>query len=301
MSVKIMGALWERDLSHRDLLVLLALADHADHNGCNIRPGVPLVAWKCGYSPRQMMRIFQDLEARGILVRTRERTGKATEYRIDLSNVPFKKPFERRPTTDTAMSYDTAMSPLTSHESDENSTPDMPSAKTARIRQKRNRQEKEKDVSPDGDAARAKPKRKKADTPKPYAHVPHPERTAVIEAWLAPLPAKPVGNPYAWDSNHQTAADLIDAGYTAEQVAGYVTAALADPFWRGKTLTLQKVAELLPAWVAAQKPAAPKPNMGFTPEMAATAPRYMVQHIPANDFMTRDFLRFCEEQEAAGT
>lgn len=137
MSVKIMGALWERDLSMRDMLVLMALADHADHMGGSIRPGVPLIAWKCGLSERQTMRIMKEFEGRGILIRVRERAGKPVEYRMDLSGIPMKPEFRKRPTPDIAMSPLTQLcQEATSHGKNVSPTPDMASAKTARIRHK---------------------------------------------------------------------------------------------------------------------------------------------------------------------
>lgn len=137
MSVKIMGALWERDLSMRDMLVLMALADHADHQGGSIRPGVPLIAWKCGLSERQTMRIMKEFEGRGILIRVRERAGKPVEYRMDLSGVPMKPEFRKRPTPDIAMSPLTQLcQEVTSHGKNVGPTPDIASAKTARIRHK---------------------------------------------------------------------------------------------------------------------------------------------------------------------
>lgn len=70
---------------------MLALADHADHEGRNVRPSVGLVAWKTGYSERQVQRIMRALIERGVLVLERDATRyTANEYRIDLVNVPRK-------------------------------------------------------------------------------------------------------------------------------------------------------------------------------------------------------------------
>jgi len=68
MSGKIMGAVWELALSRPKQVVLLAMADHADHEGRNVRPSVPLVAWKTGYSERQVQRIIGQLISDGLLV-----------------------------------------------------------------------------------------------------------------------------------------------------------------------------------------------------------------------------------------
>jgi hypothetical protein len=97
MSVQIMGEVWNLALPHSELLVLLALSDHADHEGENVRPGIPLVAWKTGYSERQVQRVMTRLEGRGILqvMQVRDRDGKPRVYRIDLSSALRKEPLER--------------------------------------------------------------------------------------------------------------------------------------------------------------------------------------------------------------
>ena len=95
MSVKIMGEVWGLELTAAKLLVLLALADHADHEGSNIYPSVELVAWKCGYSESQTRRIIKSLVDDEIL--TREiRPGKTTLYSINLNKGKKKKPFQRK-------------------------------------------------------------------------------------------------------------------------------------------------------------------------------------------------------------
>lgn len=44
MSGKISGMVWDLDLPHPELLVLLAITDHANHDGRNMYPGVALLA-----------------------------------------------------------------------------------------------------------------------------------------------------------------------------------------------------------------------------------------------------------------
>ena len=38
MSVKIMSQVWELDIDHSEMIVLLAMADHADDDGQNCYP-----------------------------------------------------------------------------------------------------------------------------------------------------------------------------------------------------------------------------------------------------------------------
>lgn len=96
------------------------------------------------------------------------------------------------------------------------------------------------------DTARAR----KAE-PKIYDDVPKHERLLIIEAWAKNLSISPV-NPAGQEKNHVLAADIYRDGYRAGQVALFVKAALNDKFWNGKTLTLQYVAQHMPAWLAAQ-------------------------------------------------
>jgi hypothetical protein len=95
MSVKTMGAVWELDLEPPRKLVLLAMADHADHDGMNVRPSVRMVAQKTGYSERQVQRIIRELEAAAILVVQEAGTGRghATHYRIVLPKGDNMTPF----------------------------------------------------------------------------------------------------------------------------------------------------------------------------------------------------------------
>jgi|GEM_PF-1692318 len=96
MSVKIMGAIWDLDLPHELAWVLMAYADHADHEGRNCYPGISLIAYKTGYSQRQVQRCTAELISRGILVVERPGggRGKPTLYSIDLARAHRKTPDE---------------------------------------------------------------------------------------------------------------------------------------------------------------------------------------------------------------
>jgi len=115
MSVKAMAAVWDLKMSPSEKLVLLAFADHADHEGGNIYPGLDTIAEKTGYSRRQVIRITQELvsgkfltvSARGI------GRGRPVHYRLGKSvkMSPFKlRGAERRVTFETKKG-DIAMSP----------------------------------------------------------------------------------------------------------------------------------------------------------------------------------------------
>lgn len=108
-----MGSVWELDLTAPKLIVLLALADHADHNGNNVYPSVRLIAWKTGYSSRQVQRIMKALIADGILQVVKVTSGSTTKYRIDVDAGSRKKPFNlRQDDLRQDVTPDTIMSPL---------------------------------------------------------------------------------------------------------------------------------------------------------------------------------------------
>lgn len=104
-----LGQVWELRLPRNQKNVLLALADHADHNGENAFPGVELLAWKTDYSERQVQAILRELEAgadeaedgrAGPVIEPMGPTtggrGYATAYRLLLDNAPRKAPLAPR-------------------------------------------------------------------------------------------------------------------------------------------------------------------------------------------------------------
>lgn len=97
MSVKAMSRAWELDLPHAERLVLLAMVDHADHEGRNIYSSISLIAWKTSYSERQVQRSIRALVDAGILVLEAAGGGRGTTnvYMIDLEAGTLKPPFNR--------------------------------------------------------------------------------------------------------------------------------------------------------------------------------------------------------------
>ncbi len=96
MSVKISGKVWDMDLPSGDKIVLLALADHADHNGKNAFPGNGLLAYKTGLSVRQVQRILEDLESRAIIKKAGGGVGrgKKASYEFNLEKMTPRPLFE---------------------------------------------------------------------------------------------------------------------------------------------------------------------------------------------------------------
>lgn len=68
MSVKVMGLMWDLELPRNEKFILLAYADHANHEGKNVFPSVKLIAKKTGYDHRSVQRITRKLENRGLLL-----------------------------------------------------------------------------------------------------------------------------------------------------------------------------------------------------------------------------------------
>ncbi len=99
MSINVVREVWELDLPPHEKLLLLAMADHADHEGRNVYPSIDFVAWKTRYSARHVQRLVRGLERRGILVRQGNGNGgrgRSTCYRIDLRKGDKSAPFSRR-------------------------------------------------------------------------------------------------------------------------------------------------------------------------------------------------------------
>ena len=75
MSVKMMGLVYDAHLPPGENSILLAYADHANHEGEEIYPGYTRIANKTGYSRRQVIRIAAQLQT------SRKAVGKFAERR----------------------------------------------------------------------------------------------------------------------------------------------------------------------------------------------------------------------------
>jgi Helix-turn-helix domain len=98
MSSKISGKVWELDLDPVEKLVLLALADHADHEGNNVRPGNDLLCAKTGLSERTIGKKIEKFIEQGILVPVRLKTGPGTlrEFSLVTDQLPRHELFIKR-------------------------------------------------------------------------------------------------------------------------------------------------------------------------------------------------------------
>lgn len=96
MSIEQMTKVWQYEFDHAEQAVMLALADHAHDDGTEIRPGIARLAWKTGYSDRQVQRILKTLrDDKQILklVRRGDGRGHPNVYRFDWSKGVKKSPF----------------------------------------------------------------------------------------------------------------------------------------------------------------------------------------------------------------
>jgi hypothetical protein len=94
MSAKQMGRVWDLELPNAQQSVLLALADHAEHDGTKVYPSVGRIAWKTGYSCRQVKRIIATLREAGLIeVLAEARRHRPTEYQLRLDAGRMKPPY----------------------------------------------------------------------------------------------------------------------------------------------------------------------------------------------------------------
>jgi hypothetical protein len=105
MSIKFMAKVYELAVDSDTREILMALADHADHEGYSIYPSVALLAWKIGdgsmneqgeyRNTRTVQRRLRELQEIGALVELKP-SGfhRATEYGLDLSVFPKKAAFK---------------------------------------------------------------------------------------------------------------------------------------------------------------------------------------------------------------
>lgn len=97
MSGKVTGLVLEADLPKDQKAVLVALADHANHDGTRVYPSTDKLIWMTGYERRSVQYALDKLEEKGILVCV-VRGGRGprtpTVWRIALEKLPSLPPFE---------------------------------------------------------------------------------------------------------------------------------------------------------------------------------------------------------------
>ena len=93
MSVKVMGLVWDYyPEGGGELLTALKVADHADHDGCNIWPSVSTLADQTRQSERTVQRHLQAMATRGWLLQVKAGgagPGSTTRYRMPVERIPL--------------------------------------------------------------------------------------------------------------------------------------------------------------------------------------------------------------------
>lgn len=87
MSVKVTALIWKMPLLLPEKLVLLRMADFADHDGGSIFPSVATLAQDCGISDRAVQLVLRKFVADGLLIIVGNETGgrgRTRHYAIDL-------------------------------------------------------------------------------------------------------------------------------------------------------------------------------------------------------------------------
>ena len=250
MSGKLVGQILKLKLTHPQREILLVMAESCRNcDGEGVDCGVRYVAWATDYSERQVQRIQRQLQEKEILLVQEKPAGKPIVWKIDVSRGEKKPAFvakQQRAGGDITVSPEVEQGVTTGVTpqdvtSDTQVSPqqraggDMPSANLSRYRSDSN---KHSDVN-----KHTKRAREASD----LNDVPKHDRLAICRAWADNLPIAPIGA-YS-ERNQQTAAEIFRAGYRAHQVELCVKAKMADPWWIGKTLTLEKLASLLPQWL----------------------------------------------------
>lgn len=99
MSVRLMAAVFELEISAPEKLVLLAMADHARDDGTGCYPSIELLARKTSQTRRGVQKIMRRLEEeRGLIAPSQVSRGRrSTEYRITIENREPRSLFARVP------------------------------------------------------------------------------------------------------------------------------------------------------------------------------------------------------------
>lgn len=94
MSVKVLGLVWDAPLSQAHKLLMLAMADHADHEGGNIFPSIGTLARKTGYSERHVQRLERELWNLGLIDQVGQSKYGTNHFRINLEKLANYQPAE---------------------------------------------------------------------------------------------------------------------------------------------------------------------------------------------------------------
>ena len=263
MSGKLVGRVYdEADLKHPEQSILVAMADHARDDGTKVFPSVERIAWKTGYSVRQVHRIIANLKAMGVLVVVKTgKKGENTEYRIVLSKAPKKMPFNEW--RNRSREDDDNMT-------EENGTNDVPDDTDS--------------VSPHGTPTVIQPSLSQPSGITPGDDAASPSMTRrIMDAFLEATGLERFTH---YGAAGSAAKKLADAGFTDDDIPDMVRWAMGDK-WLANNLTINNLASKADAYRIAranpiammrpQHPAYYRPNGGLTAEGMAAKARGEIQ------------------------
>lgn len=98
MSGKQSGLVWDHVIAGNKRLVLLALAEAAEHDGTRCYPSIGRLVWMTGLGRRTVQRAIDYLSSPevGVLVKVRdEQPRRPTEWRLEIQRLARKAPFRR--------------------------------------------------------------------------------------------------------------------------------------------------------------------------------------------------------------
>ena len=260
MSVRIMGGVWDLDLDPPKKFVLLAMADHADHDGRKCHPSVRLVAHKTGYSERQVQYIVRELETLGILEVEQPGGGRGnpTHYRIVLENGAKTAPFMPEKGADIAPI--TAQKGAIQAEERVQSTTERVQSTTERVQSSRAHVDKVNRQEP------SREERTAPAEPKPL------QPWGLLEAVCEEMGADATGLPGSVRARQLAVAKrLIADGFTEDDGRRMVRWLLPQG-WVNGSVDLFLIEKQRGKWLMARKPDAPPPPVPRAPSPNGTAP-----------------------------
>lgn len=220
-------------VDHADLHPLagwlyVVIVRHINRENNDAFPSVGTLAKLANMSKASVIRYTKELEEKKLITVTREKESivqSANHYQLMKPSVVAD-----------SNQYGVSQQPLVSHSNHENTQ--EPPAMVSHSNPNHKDINKHQDINKNT---------KRAREVSDLDDVPKQDRLEICKAWADNLPISPIGA-YS-DKNQHTAAEIFRAGYRATQVAMYVKAKMADPWWIGKNMTLGNVADYMPQWL----------------------------------------------------
>lgn len=222
MSIKIMSLVWEKS-QHKGsaLLLMLALADHADDKG-RCWPGMTSLALKTRMGRRNVVKLMERLEKSGeVVVEVRGGQAASNRYRINIELLG----------SDQLITSERVIT-----------TPSEPA-----ITRVVNGRSHESSITVN------KTSRKKKSKVKMSAEVVEAIEGAVKTRDIQNAYKECVPYPVKWEQGESTAAKwLAENGYTPDDIKGCYAAMQKDHFWDDKQIRLASISNKIGAWKHAQ-------------------------------------------------